>query len=110
MAKNFSKASFIPLLVASIAIVISIGITVLTRNQADAFLLHLIGYVLTPLVVSLAMGWDAIDQRKKTGADPWFEKNTKFSLILRILTGVSLLIALPHINSMASDIAEKLAS
>ena len=110
MAKNSSKASFIPLLVASIAIVISIVITFLTRNQAHAFLMHLIGYVLTPLVVALSMGWDAIDQRKKTGADAWFEKNTKFSLILRILTGLSFVMALPHINSMAKDIAEKLAS
>jgi hypothetical protein len=110
MAKNSSKASFIPLLVATIAIVISVVITVLTRNQADAFLMHLIGYVLTPLVVALSMGWDAIDQRKKTGADAWFEKNTKFSLMLRILTGLSLLIALPHISSMAKDIAEVLAS
>ena len=110
MAKNSSKASFIPLLVASIAIVISIVITFLTRNQAHAFLMHLIGYALTPLVVALSMGWDAIDQRKKTGADAWFEKNTKFSLILRTLTGLSFVIALPHINSMAKDIAEKLAS
>ena len=110
MAKNSSKASFIPLLVATIAIVISLAIAVLTRNQANAFFLHLIGYVLTPLVVALSMGWDAIDQRKKTGADAWFEKNAKFSLILRILTGLALLIALPHIHSMAKDIAEKLAS
>ena len=110
MAKNSSKASFIPLLVAVIAIVLSIAIAILTRNQAHAFLFHIIGYVLTPLVVALAMGWDAIDQRKKTGADAWFEKNTKFSLILRILTGLSFLIALPHISSMAKDIAEKLAS
>ena len=51
---------------------------------------------------------DAIS--KKTGADAWFEKNTKFSLILRILTGLSFLITLPHISSMAKDIAEKLAS
>lgn len=110
MAKNSSKASFIPLLVAVIAIVISVAIAFLTRNQANSFLLHLIGYVLTPLVVALSMGWDSIDQRKKTGADAWFEKNTKFSLILRILTGLSFLIALPHISSMAKDIAEKLAS
>lgn len=110
MAKNSSKASFIPLLVAGIAIVLSIAITFVTRNQAHAFLLHLIGYFLTPLVVALAMGWDAIDQRKKTGEDAWFEKNTKFSLILRILTGLSFVIALPHISSMAKDIAEKLAS
>jgi len=109
MAKNSSKASFIPLLVAAIAIVLSVAITFLTRNQAHAFLMHLIGYVLTPLVVALSMGWDAIDQRKKTGADAWFEKNMKFSLILRILTGLSFLIALPHISSMAKDIAEKFA-
>jgi hypothetical protein len=110
MSKNSSKASFVPLLVALIAILISLGITFLTRNQAHAFLLHLVGYVLTPLVVALAMGLDSIDQRRKTGADAWFEKNPKYSLILRILTGLSFLIALPHITSMAKDIAEKIAS
>jgi len=110
VAKKSSKASFLPTLVALIAICISLGISVLTRNQAHAFGLHLVGYVLTPLVVALAMGLDSIDQRKKTGSDAWFEKNTKFSLILRILTGLSFIIALPHIASMAKDIAEKLAS
>lgn len=71
---------------------------------------HLIGYLLTPLVVALCMGWDAIDQRTKTKDDPWFEKSTTYSLILRILTGVSFIFAFPHIIAMAKDIAEKLAS
>jgi hypothetical protein len=55
------------------------------------------------------MGLDSIYQRKKTGSDAWFEKNLKYSLILRVLTGLSFLIALPHITSMAKDIAEILA-
>ncbi len=110
MSNKSSKASIIPLLVAVFAIIFSLGISFLTRNQAHAFGLHLVGYVLSPLVVALAMGLDSIDQRKKTGSDAWFEKNTTYSLVLRILTGLSFIIALPHIASMAKDIAEILAS
>ena len=110
MSKKSSQASVVPLSVALVAIVISCVISFLTRNQAHAFALHLVGYVLTPLVVALMMGLDSIDQRKKTGSDAWYEKNTKYSLTLRILTGLSFVIALPHIASMAKDIAEKLAS
>ena len=109
MAKKSSKASFLPLLVASIAIFISVGIYFFTRTMADAFLLHLFAYLLTPLVVALCLGWDSIAQRIGKGNDPWFSANAKFSLILRILTGVSFIVAIPHIVEMATDIAEKLA-
>ena len=80
MSKKSSKASIVPLLVAVFAIVLSLGISFLTRNQAHAFGLHLVGYLLTPLVVALAMGLDSIDQRKKTGSDAWFEKNKRYFL------------------------------
>jgi hypothetical protein len=99
MAKKTSKASFLPLLVAALAISISGAIFFLARSMADAFLLHLIAYVLTPLVVALCLG-----------NDPWFSANTSYSLILRILTGASFIAAFPHIVSMATDIAEILAS
>jgi predicted neutral ceramidase superfamily lipid hydrolase len=110
MAKNSSKASFLPLLIAAVALVLSIALSMMTRSSAHAFIPHLIGYVLTPIVVALCMGWDAIDQRKKTKEDPWFEKSSKFSLILRVLTGLSFVAAYPHIVGIATDIAEKLAA
>jgi predicted neutral ceramidase superfamily lipid hydrolase len=109
-SKNSSKASFLPLLIAAIALVVSVALIVLTKNSAHALLPHLIGYVLTPLVVALCMGWDAIDQRKKTKEDPWFEKSPQFSLILRVLTGLSFVAAYPHIVGIATDLAEKFAA
>jgi hypothetical protein len=109
VAKKSSKASFLPLLVALIAVCISLGIYFFTRTMADAFLLHLFAYLLTPLAVALCLGWDSIAQRIGKGNDPWFSANAKFSLILRILTGVSFIFAIPHIVEIATDIAEMLA-
>ena len=108
MAKKTSKASFLPLLVAALAIVVSIGIYLFTRAVAHAFVLHLFAYLLTPLVVALCLGWDSIAQRVGRGNDPWFSTNATYPLILRILTGVSFIVAFPHILAMASDIAEKM--
>ena len=108
MSKTESKASSLPVICAAISIVISIGIFVLTKSIAHAFILHLVGYVLTPLVVALCMAWDSIAQRVGRGNDPWYTTNAKYPLILRILTGLSLVVCFPHIISMATDIAEKL--
>jgi hypothetical protein len=109
MAKQSSKASILPLLIAVVSIVISIVIYFVTRTSADAFLLHLLGYVLTPLVAALCMGWDSIAQRMGIGASPWYEKNPTYSLSLRILTAISFIPAILHIIVMASDIAETIA-
>jgi hypothetical protein len=109
MAKKSSSASILPLVVAGLAVLISCAIYLLTRTVADAFLLHLLGYLLTPLAVALCLGWDSIAQRIGKGNDPWFSANSKFSLVIRLLTGVSFLVAVPHIVAMATDIAEKFA-
>ena len=109
MAKKSNKASFFPLLVAIIAIFASGGIYVINIHTAHAFIAHLIGYLLTPLIVSLCLAWDSIGQRIGRGNDPWFENNTKYPFILRLLTIFSFLIAFPHILAMAKDIAEKIA-
>ena len=100
MAKQSSKASVLPLLIAVASIVISVVIYFFTRTSADAFLLHLLGYVLTPLVVALCMGWDSIAQRLGVGESPWYEKNPTYSLILRILTAISFVPAIFHIFVM----------
>jgi hypothetical protein len=109
MAKQSSKASFLPLLIAALAILVSVAIYFLTRTMANAFLLHLFAYLLTPFMVALCLGWDSIAQRIGKGNDPWFSTNSRYSLILRILTGVSFVVAFPHIREMAIKIAEKFA-
>jgi hypothetical protein len=110
MAKSSAKASFLPVLVAAIAMVVSVAIYVLTRATAHAFVLHVIAYLMTPLVVALCLGWDSIAQRVGRGNDSWFAINSKYPLILRILTGFSFLLSFPHIVAMATDIAEKIHS
>ena len=77
--------------------------------MADAFLLHLFAYLMTPLTVALCLGWDSIAQRIGKGNDPWFSTSSTYPLLLRILTGFSFIAAFPHIVAMATDIAEKFA-
>ncbi len=109
MAKKSSSASFLPLILAALAIVASISIYILTRATAHAFVLHLVGYLLTPLAVAICLGWDSISQRVRRGNDPWFSANSTYSLILRVLTILSFFVSFPHIFAMATDIAEKLS-
>jgi hypothetical protein len=108
MANKSAKASAIPLIVAALSFLLSLLIYISTKAVAHALALHLVAYVLTPLVVALCLAWDSIAQRVGRGNDPWFSTNATYPLILRILTGVSFLAAIPHIMSIASDLAEKI--
>ena len=103
------KASFLPLIAAVIFIIVSLVITFITKGKHSGLPIHLLGYLATPLAVGLCMGWDSIDQRKKTKADPWFIPKSKYSLILRILTALSFFTALPHISEIAKYLSQSLA-
>jgi hypothetical protein len=103
------KASLLPIILAVILIILSIFITLMAGTSGQKLSIYLLGYLATPLAVGLCMGWDSIDQRKKTKSDPWFIAKSKYSLILRILTGISFLVALPHINSIARILSTLLA-
>lgn len=109
MSKKSSKASILPLVAGVAALVVSITIYFLTRSVAHAFALHLIAYLLTPLAVAGCLGWDSIAQRIGRGNDQYFTVNNTYPLILRILTALSFVAALPHIVAIAKDIAEMLA-
>jgi archaellum biogenesis protein FlaJ (TadC family) len=109
MSKKSSKASILPLIVGILALLASVGIYFATRTVAHAFVLHLIAYLLTPLAVAGCLGWDSIAQRVGRRNDQYFTFNNSYSLILRILTALSFIAALPHIVAIAKDIAEKFA-
>jgi archaellum biogenesis protein FlaJ (TadC family) len=109
MSKKSSKASILPLIVGALALLASVGIYFATRTVAHAFVLHLIAYLLTPLAVAGCLGWDSIAQRVGRRNDDYFTFNNSYSLILRILTALSFVVALPHIVAIAKDIAEKFA-
>ena len=103
------KASIIPLIVAVVLILISLVITFITKGEHSGLSIHILGYLATPLAVGLCMGWDSIDQRNKTKADPWFIPKSKYSLILRVLTALSFLAAFPHISEIAKYLSQSLA-
>jgi len=103
------KASLFPLILAFTLIILSILITVVVGASGQNVSVYLLGYLVTPVAVGLCMGWDSIDQRNKTKSDPWFIAKSKYSLVLRILTGVSFLVALPHINAIARILSTLLA-
>jgi hypothetical protein len=109
MAQKSSKASILPLLVGFLSLFCSVGIYIVTRTVAHALALHLIAYLLTPLVIAGCLGWDSIAQRIGRRNDQYFTYNNTYSLLLRILTALSFLVALPHIIAIAKDIAEKFA-
>ncbi len=103
------KASLLPLILAVTLIILSIFVTLMVETSGQNLYIYLLGYIATPLAVGLCMGWDSIDQRKKTKSDPWFIAKSKYSLVLRVLTGVSFLVALPHINAIARILSTLLA-
>ena len=103
------KASLLPLFLAVALIILSIAVTLIAGSSGQNISIYLLGYLATPLAVGLCMGWDSIDQRKKTKSNPWFIAKSRYSLILRILTGISFLIALPHINAIARILSTLLA-
>ena len=103
------KASLLPLFLAVALLILSIAVILIAGPSGQNISIYLLGYLATPLAVGLCMGWDSIDQRKKTKSDPWFIAKSKYSLILRILTGFSFLVALPHINAIARILSTLLA-
>ncbi len=104
-----TSASILPLISAVVAIAISILIFIMTAGKSASISEYLIGYFLTPIVVAVCMGWDSVDQRKKVKGNPYFKSKPQLTLILRVLTGLSFIVAFPHIHSIAGIIGEKLA-
>lgn len=103
------KASILPLLIALILILLSSFLSITKYDKSASLKIFLIGYFCTPLAVGLCLGWDSLNQRKKTKNDPWFIPKPKYSLLLRVLTGLSFIFAFPHIHSIARILSEYLA-
>lgn len=99
-----SKASIIPLLVTSLALLLSILIQVLQFQLANN-IWYFIGYALTPLVTSLCLGWDSLAQRSGR-KDPWFVANPIYSKIIRVLVLTSYVVAVFHIFAIGNIIGE----
>jgi hypothetical protein len=90
------KASIIPLLVASLLLLLSAAIYLLRYQLDGALIWYVIGYTLTPLLMSLALGWDSVLQRQGR-KDPWFEAKPSYSRIIRLLVALGFIVAIFHI-------------
>lgn len=109
------NASKLPMLAGIICALLSIAIIVFGATnswlQSDSreTMLHAFGYLLTPIGVVLCLAWDMVSQRQGMRDINFFPK-LKYTKVLRILTGISFLIAWFHIEAIAKAIAESLAS
>lgn len=108
------NASAIPLIVGLIFWLGSIGVVIYTNTNSllDAdrteTLVHLFGYLLTPIGVVGCFAWDMFSQRMGMHDINFFPR-IKYTQILRNLTLTSFLIAWFHIEPIAKAIADSLA-
>lgn len=99
------KASILPLIAAVITLLISIGIQIFQYELANN-LWYYVGYLLTPLLITMILGWDSIAQRSGR-KDPWFETKPIFSKILRFLVLAGFVVAVFHIVAIGIQIGEQ---
>jgi hypothetical protein len=59
-------------------------------------LLFVLGYLITPVLVFLTVGWDSLAQRAAS-RDPWFAVNKKLSTLVRAIALLSLVPGVAHI-------------
>lgn len=91
-----TKASLIPLIVAAGFFLISFALYLLRFQLGGGIGIHLLGYLVAPLLSSLVLGWDVVAQRQGR-KDPWFEPKPNYSRIIRMIVALGFLVAILHI-------------
>jgi hypothetical protein len=99
------KASPLPIIFATITLLFSIAIQIFQYQLANN-IWYYAGYALTPLVITMILGWDSISQRKGR-KDPWFETKPIYSKILRVLVLAGFIVAVFHIVAIGIQIGEQ---
>lgn len=99
------KATPLPVILATITLLLSIAIQVFQYQLANN-IWYYAGYALTPLVITMILGWDSISQRKGR-KDPWFETKPIYSKILRVLVLAGFIVAVFHIVAIGIQIGEQ---
>jgi hypothetical protein len=89
------KASPLPLIVCVLLLVASLLIQLFSYQLGGGSWFFL-GYLLTPVLTSLALGWDSVLQRNGR-KDPWFAPSPLFSRLIRITVALSFVIGVLHI-------------
>jgi hypothetical protein len=98
------QASPLPLILGATGILLS-AVIAYFLEELGAEWWSIVGYALTPLLVVLATGWDAISQMSGR-KDSWFVIRPLFSKLLRIFAGVSLVIGVIHIWRISEWLAK----
>lgn len=91
-----SKASIIPLIISISFLLISLALYLLRYQLGGGIGWHLLGYLVSPLLASLVLGWDIVAQRQGR-KDPWFEPKPGYSRLIRIIVALGFLVAVFHI-------------
>lgn len=99
------KASVLPLMLAVITLLVSIGIQAFQYQLANN-IWYYVGYLLTPLLITMLLGWDSIAQRSGR-KDPWFETKPIYSKVLRFLVLAGFVVAVFHIVAIGIQIGEQ---
>lgn len=102
-AEDYVRASKLPVIIAMVATVISLVIAVVLHKFSTW--IDFVGYLLTPFLVIACAGLDSVQQRRKSATDAYFLENRGYSKLLRLLSGLSILISIPHINGIATTVA-----
>ena len=107
LLEDLEKATPIPIVIASLALVLSIIIWIINRHSS--LFLSAVGYCLSPFIVIMCLGLDTFLQRRKTSAGDWFIPNHSFGVILRAMTLFALILSYPHVSGLADHISAWLA-
>lgn len=100
-----TKASVFPLLASVLILLASIGIQVFQYQLANN-LWYYVGYVLTPLLVTMGLAWDTLAQRRGRKS-PWFEAKPIYSKLLRLVVAAGFVVAVFHIVAIGIIIGEQ---
>ncbi len=119
VASSYSSASPAPLVMGALSVLLSavLAVVVVVEGEpADVlglslrvvpvgeWMLSFAGYLLTPMVVTLALGWDRIAQRHGL-RDHNFVLKPQYGNWLRVLLIVGFVLALWHIFNLAVVVA-----
>jgi uncharacterized membrane protein len=105
--EDLEKASWIPLLMGVLGLLLAIVIWILNRHSS--LLMSFVGYILCPLLIIFSLGLDSYLQRRKTSQGQWFIPNYNYGQVLRVLSAVGIIFAYPHISGLADHISAWLA-
>lgn len=103
--QDHKNASIVPLLLVVVVIVASSIIQVFKYELANN-LWFVLGYILTPVLSILALGWDTKSQLAGQH-NPWFVAKPLFTKIIRGMVVLSLIVSAMHIIDIGTWLGQQ---